>query len=792
MAESTFNVRNGLAIGKGVAGDQSIEIKNGDANSPALKYDDTGNAWQVSNDGVTFNSIAVDVNLAKTNVVNTFTEDQTVNANIITTGTVDGRDVGADGTKLDFVTITQAVDLDTVETDTGLNNTHRGVVAGNPHSVTATDVGLGNVDNTSDANKPVSDATQTALNAKEANLTKGNLTELTSSVLDITGGTGAVIGTGLTIKVNEANTTTSGYITNTDWNTFNEKQASLTFGIADTNSIVMDDADAVATDYARITASGIEGRDASEIKTDLALNNVENTAISTFVGSSNIATVGTVTVGTWTGDTIAIANGGTGQTTAQASIDALTGVSGATDEYVLTKDTTSGSAEWKVNSGGSSLPVGVHGDIIYKNASAWVVLNAGETGQVLQTQGTGADPSWKTLTGGSPTETVSKNETINTGANVLDSFDDTVSYNSIIYEYDIIKDANKLSGVFYLVWNGTADTVDYNNVSNTGLGTIDVTMSADISSNKVRLIATSTSDGWTITVRRKPLVYTYASGMGYYAGGTGSSNDEIGAFTFEDNTNFTITAVLSSARYGSAGVNSDSNGYVLGGYTSTYVSTIDGIQFSDDTAINPSAVLSQARYFTCGVNSENDGYAGGGYASTYVSTIDGIQFSDDTAINPAITLSIARRQPCGVNSSSDGYFMGGGTSSYLTTIDGVQFSDDTAINPSAVLSVGRSSLGGVNSSSDGYAGGGYTGSNSKVIDGIQFSDDTAINPSATLSTARDNVNGNNSTTDGYFLGGGTSAIVNVIQFSDDTVTTPSLTLVTARSAVAGFQSGGIL
>ena len=748
MAESTFNVRNGLAIGKGVAGDQSIEIKNGDANSPALKYDDTGNAWQVSNDGVTFNSIAVDVNLAKTNVVNTFTEDQTVNANIITTGTVDGRDVGADGTKLDFVTITQAVDLDTVETDTGLNNTHRGVIAGNPHSVTATDVGLGNVDNTSDANKPVSDATQTALNAKEANLTKGNLTELTSSVLDITGGTGAVIGTGLTIKVNEANTTTSGYITNTDWNTFNEKQASLTFGIADTNSIVMDDADAVATDYARITASGIEGRDASEIKTDLALNNVENTAISTFVGSSNIATVGTVTVGTWTGDTIAIANGGTGQTTAQASIDALTGVSGATDEYVLTKDTTSGSAEWKVNSGGSSLPVGVHGDIIYKNASAWVVLNAGETGQVLQTQGTGADPSWKTLTGGSPTETVSKNETINTGANVLDSFDDTVSYNSIIYEYDIIKDANKLSGVFYLVWNGTADTVDYNNVSNTGLGTIDVTMSADISSNKVRLIATSTSDGWTITVRRKPLVYTSTSAMGYYAGGrslTDSLIDQIGAFTFEDNTNFTITAVLSSARYGSAGVNSDSNGYVLGGYTSTYVSTIDGIQFSDDTAINP-----------------------------------------------AITLSIARRQPCGVNSSSDGYFMGGGTSSYLTTIDGVQFSDDTAINPSAVLSVGRAALGGLNSSSDGYAGGGQAGSYSKVIDGIQFSDDTAINPSATLSTARDNASGNNSTTDGYFLGGGTSAIVNVIQFSDDTVTTPSLTLVTARSAIAGFQSGGIL
>ncbi len=36
----------------------------------------------------------------------------------------------------------------------------------NPHSVTAAQVGLGNVDNTSDANKPISTATQTALNNK--------------------------------------------------------------------------------------------------------------------------------------------------------------------------------------------------------------------------------------------------------------------------------------------------------------------------------------------------------------------------------------------------------------------------------------------------------------------------------------------------------------------------------------------------------------------------------------------------------------------------------------------------
>ena len=44
---------------------------------------------------------------------------------------------------------------------------------GNPHSVTKAQVGLGNVNNTSDANKPVSTATQTALNSKQAVLSEG-------------------------------------------------------------------------------------------------------------------------------------------------------------------------------------------------------------------------------------------------------------------------------------------------------------------------------------------------------------------------------------------------------------------------------------------------------------------------------------------------------------------------------------------------------------------------------------------------------------------------------------------
>lgn len=53
---------------------------------------------------------------------------------------------------------------------------------------------------------------------------------------------------------------------------------------------------------------------ASSLKTALSLNNVENTALSTWAGSSNILTVGVVTGGTWRGATVQPAYGGTGLT----------------------------------------------------------------------------------------------------------------------------------------------------------------------------------------------------------------------------------------------------------------------------------------------------------------------------------------------------------------------------------------------------------------------------------------------------------------------------------------------
>jgi hypothetical protein len=53
--------------------------------------------------------------------------------------------------------------------DSHFNNTS------NPHSVTKAQIGLSNVDNTSDANKPISSATQSALDLKESTANRGAL-----------------------------------------------------------------------------------------------------------------------------------------------------------------------------------------------------------------------------------------------------------------------------------------------------------------------------------------------------------------------------------------------------------------------------------------------------------------------------------------------------------------------------------------------------------------------------------------------------------------------------------------
>ena len=131
----------------------------------------------------------------------------------------------------------------------------------------------------------------------------GNLTESTSSVLTITGGTGALI-TSASIQVKQASTSVSGYLSSTDWNTFNNKQASGNYITALTGDV---------------TASGPGSVAASLVAT----SNATLTTLSALTTASSLASVGTITSGTWSATTIALNKGGTGQTTKTAAFDAL-------------------------------------------------------------------------------------------------------------------------------------------------------------------------------------------------------------------------------------------------------------------------------------------------------------------------------------------------------------------------------------------------------------------------------------------------------------------------------------
>jgi hypothetical protein len=82
------------------------------------------------------------------------------------TGTPSGKLLKDDGT---WATVGGA----TVPSGTGWRHVTAGVEDAAASTPSKSDVGLGNCDNTSDANKPISSATQTALNAKEATANKG-------------------------------------------------------------------------------------------------------------------------------------------------------------------------------------------------------------------------------------------------------------------------------------------------------------------------------------------------------------------------------------------------------------------------------------------------------------------------------------------------------------------------------------------------------------------------------------------------------------------------------------------
>jgi hypothetical protein len=110
-------------------------------------------------------------------------------------------------------------------------------------------------------------------------LTSGNLTEATSSVLTITGGTGAVLGSGTSIQVKQASSTVSGFLSSTDWSTFNAKASALS---GTTNNL------AKFTSSSTIGDSGITDNGTTVTLVSRALSGTSGTFSSTLTASAFI------------------------------------------------------------------------------------------------------------------------------------------------------------------------------------------------------------------------------------------------------------------------------------------------------------------------------------------------------------------------------------------------------------------------------------------------------------------------------------------------------------------------
>lgn len=183
----------------------------------------------------------VNVNQSTTEAVLNFTtyrqEAQQIGRNTLTITSATTSQAGlmssSDKTKLDGLKDQAGItsDIDAVQTnlETHINN------KSNPHEVTKDQVGLGNVDNTSDANKPISNATQTALNGKfsatDGNALKqrvDNIPELVATDITVDSDndsvnisldkTSIVDGTlsGTTININSATASKAGILVPTD------------------------------------------------------------------------------------------------------------------------------------------------------------------------------------------------------------------------------------------------------------------------------------------------------------------------------------------------------------------------------------------------------------------------------------------------------------------------------------------------------------------------------------------------------------------------------------------------
>lgn len=169
------------------------------------------------------------------------------------------------------------------------------------------------------------------------------------AILTVNGAGGSVTGT------NTGDQDLSGYLT--------IASAASTYQPLDSDLTTIAGLTATTDNFIVSVASAWASRTPTQVKTTLALNNVENTALSTWVGSTNITTLGTIATGTW--NATVIADGKIAAALTGKSINGVTLTTGGLASQFL--DGT-GAYSTPSSSGG--------GDIVYAPTPADVAINS--------------------------------------------------------------------------------------------------------------------------------------------------------------------------------------------------------------------------------------------------------------------------------------------------------------------------------------------------------------------------------------------------------------------------------
>ena len=235
-------------------------------------------------------------------------------------------------------------------------------------------------------------------------------------------------------------------------------------------------------------------------------------------------------------------------------------------------------------------------------------------------------------------------------------------------------------------------------------------------------VQATVTEPWTVPV---------GNDAGYFTAG-GAPSPYYSVVDRIDFNNDTAVAATKSptlvATRGAASVNSITFGYSVAGATqegSFKTSTVSRLSFAGDTVTQVSVANYpvEAGGITGATGNTDFGYISGGYTPAYVSSVYRMDYSSDSiAASPKgpLTLTIVRNAAAG--NQSYGWFAGGTTPSRVSTVQRIDYGNDTATaTVKGPLNLVNEYLGATGNASYGYFGGGYFTSK---VDRIDYANDT--------------------------------------------------------------------